>query len=320
MTVKSVDTEAAPSAPPGAGSGRGGRGGLSRFERRRRVAGVAFVAPALVFVLALFLVPLAMTVWMSTYDWHLLRGGEFTGLENYGRMLEDGQFWSALWFTTKFTVITTVLTFGLGFGLALLVRRSLFGVAFLRTSYFLPVVVGYAVASYIFVWLFNDQVGVVNPFLTWLGVLDRPIQWLSESNTALAALVTMTVWKVTGFAMLVLLVGLQAVPEELYEAATVDGAGKAASLRYITLPLLRPTFALVFVFLVTQFYLGFDQFFIMTQGGPRNTTITVVYWIFNNAFVGLRLGYGAALAIVLLALLILINGVQFFAIRKDPTR
>ena len=278
-----------------------------------------YVAPAFLFVFALFMIPLVMTVYMSMTDWHLLRGGSFAGLENYERALSDGQFRDALWFTTRFTVYSTVLTFGLGFGLALLVRTGFKGVGLLRSAYFLPVVIGYAVASYIWVWLFNDSVGFLNPFLTWLGVLDRPLQWLSDPDTALLALVVTTVWKVTGFAMLVLLVGLQAVPDSLYEAARVDGAGRMATLFHITLPLMRSTFALVFVFLVTQFYLGFDQFFIMTQGGPRNTTLTVVYWIFNNAFVGLRLGYGAALAIVLLILLILINGVQFRILRKDPT-
>jgi multiple sugar transport system permease protein len=225
-----------------------------------------------------------------------------------------------LWFTTRFTVITTALTFLLGFGLALIVQRGFKGVAFLRSAYFMPVVIGYAVASYIWVWLFNDSVGFVNPFLTWLGVMPRPIQWLSDPDTALLALVVTTVWKVTGFAMLILLVGLQAVPEELYEAGRVDGTNRFQALIHITLPMMRSTFALVFVFLVTQFYLGFDQFFIMTQGGPRNSTITVVYWIFTNAFIGLRLGYGAALALVLLVLLVVINGVQFLAIRKDPSQ
>lgn len=291
------------------------------MERKRRRAGALYVIPALLFVTVLFLIPLVMTVYMSMTEWHLLRGGEdFAGLVNYERMLSDTQFRSALWFTTKFTVITTALTFALGFGLALIVQRGFRGVGFLRSAYFLPVVIGYAVASYIWVWLFNDSVGFLNPFLTWLGVMPRPVQWLSDPNTALLALVATTVWKVTGFAMLILLVGLQAVPDELYEAGRVDGTSRRQALFYITLPMMRSTFALVFVFLVTQFYLGFDQFFIMTQGGPRNSTITVVYWIFNNAFVGLRLGYGAALAIILLVLLVVINGIQFLAIRKDPSQ
>jgi multiple sugar transport system permease protein len=167
------------------------------------------------------------------------------------------------------------------------------------------------------VWLFNDSVGFMNPFLTWLGVMPRPVQWLSDANIVMWSLVITTVWKVTGFAMLILLVGLQGVPDELYEAGRVDGTSRSQALRYITIPMMRSTFALVLVFLVTQFYLSFDQFFIMTQGGPRNTTVTVVYWIFTNAFIGFRLGYGSALAIVLLILLVIINGVQFRAIRRD---
>jgi len=282
--------------------------------------GFLFTVPSLLFILGLFLVPLAMTLWMSLHDWPLLGVPEFSGAENYRTMLGDERFWAALWFTTKFTVISTVLTFLIGFGLALLVRSGLAGARILRTAYFLPVVVGWAVASFIWVWLFNDQVGVVNPILRGLGLGSGSVDWFATPNIALAAIVIMTVWKVAGFAMLVFLVGLQAVPEELYEAARIDGAGRFASLRYITVPLLRSTFVLVLVFLVTGFYLGFDQFFIMTRGGPNNSTITVVYWIFTNAFTGFRLGYGAALAMVLLVLLVAINGLQFLATWRDPTR
>lgn len=316
-----VATPAAQGGPPGGppGGGRRTRPAVGRMERRRRLAGFLFTLPSLLFILGLFMVPLAMTLWMSLNDWPLLGQPEFSGTENYRNMLQDTRFWAALWFTTKFTVVSTVLTFGIGFGLALVVRSRVLGARLLRTAYFLPVVIGWAVASFIWVWLFNGQVGAINPLLDALG-MDGGINWLANPNSALAAIVIMTVWKVAGFAMLVFLVGLQAVPEELYDAAKVDGAGRFASLRYITVPLLRPTFVLVLVFLVTSFYLGFDQFFIMTRGGPNNSTITVVYWIFNNAFSRFELGYGAALAVVLLVLLLAINGLQFLATYKDPAR
>lgn len=322
MTGQTNVATPAPGGTPGGAPGnkRPRRRAMGRMERRRRLAGFLFTFPSLLFILGLFMVPLAMTLWMSLNDWPLLGQPEFSGFENYGNMLQDTRFWTALWFTTKFTVISTVLTFVIGFGLALLVRSGLTGARLLRTAYFLPVVIGWAVASFIWVWLFNGQVGVINPILQALGIVDQPINWLSNPNSALVALVIMTVWKVAGFAMLVFLVGLQAVPEELYDAAKVDGAGRFASLRYITVPLLRPTFVLVLVFLVTSFYLGFDQFFIMTRGGPNNSTITVVYWIFNNAFSRFELGYGAALAVVLLVLLLAINGLQFLATYRDPAR
>lgn len=312
-----VATPTTPGGPPG--GKRRPRPAVGRMERRRRLAGFLFTLPSLLFILGLFMVPLAMTLWMSLNDWPLLGQPEFSGAENYRNMLQDTRFWAALWFTTKFTVISTVLTFGIGFGLALVVRSRILGAKLLRTAYFLPVVIGWAVASFIWVWLFNGQVGVINPLLDALG-MNGGINWLADPNSALVAIVIMTVWKVAGFAMLVFLVGLQAVPEELYDAAKVDGAGRFASLRYITVPLLRPTFVLVLVFLVTSFYLGFDQFFIMTRGGPNNSTITVVYWIFNNAFSRFELGYGAALAVVLLVLLLAINGLQFLATYRDPAR
>lgn len=287
------------------------------LERRRRRAGATYVAPAVLLVLFFFVTPLALTVWMSFTDWHLLRGGEVIGTENYERLASDGRFLSALWFTTRFTLITTLATFVLGFLLALLLRHAFRGVSLLRSAYFMPVVVGFATASYVWMWLFHDSVGFVNPFLTWLGILAEPVQWLTNPGTALLTVIVTTVWKTAGFAMLIMLVGLQSVPDELYEAGRVDGATRLQELWYITIPLMRSTFALVAVFLVVQYYLAFDQFFIMTQGGPRNSTITLVYWIFNNAFVGFRLGYGAAMAIALLILLVIINGIQFRLIRKE---
>jgi multiple sugar transport system permease protein len=304
------------------GTSKGGRRRerLPPYERRRRVTGFLFVLPSVLFVMVLFFAPLVMTGWMSLHDWPLLGGSEFLGLDNYQTAASDSQFLSSVWFTTKFTVITAVLTFFIGFSLALLVRGGLPGTALFRTSYFLPVVIGYAVASFLWVWMFNDQVGMVNHVLELSGIVEEAPQWFANSGTALAGIVIMTVWKVTGFAMLVLLVGMQGVPQDLYEAARVDGATRWAEIRYVMIPLLRPTFALILVFLVTAFYLGFDQFYIMTRGGPRNSTITIVYWIFNNAFVGFRLGYGATLAILLLLALVIVNGVQLYLVRKDPTR
>jgi multiple sugar transport system permease protein len=235
-------------------------------------------------------------------------------------MADDSTFRSALVFTLLFALLATAGTTVVGLALALLVRNSRRGISFFRTSYFLPVVIGFATASFLWVWLFNDQVGPLDAMLRAVGVVSGPVGFLSGPTSALFSIVGMTVWKSAGFAMLVFLVGLQAIPEELYEAARIDGAGRWSLLRYITMPLLRPALALVLVLMLTQNFLAFDQFLIMTRGGPSNSTITAVYWIYNNAFVKFDLGYAAAIAIVLLVALVAINYVQLRAVREEQTQ
>ncbi len=293
------------------------------FNRRSRSsrhwAGILFILPCMIFVTVFFLLPLVMTAWMSLNNWPLLGKPHFIGFENYVSLTSDATFWSSLWFTTKYTLVVTPAIFLLAFGLALLIQSRRPFVGLIRTAFFLPVVIGLGAASLLWVWLFNDQVGVFSAILMTLGLIKEPVQWLADPNPALASIVAMVVWKVTGFTMLLLLVGMQAIPEELYEAARIDGASWVASLRFITLPLLRRTFALALTISVIGSYLAFDQFFIMTRGGPQNSTITVVYWIYRAAFTYFRLGYAAALSMVLLVILVAINMVQLYLLR-DNTR
>lgn len=291
---------------------------MSRPAGRRRalrLAGPLFISPSLAIVAVLFALPLLLTAWMSLHDWSLFGQRTFVGIDNYDRMLHDATFLAAIRFTVLFTLITTAATCALGLGLALLVRTSRRGVALFRTSYFLPVVIGLATASFLWIWLYNPQVGPLDPILRALGLADGPVIFLGSQASSLASVAAMTVWKSAGFAMLIFLVGLHGIPRELYEAARVDGARRWPLLRYITLPLLRPTIALVLVLLTTQNFLAFEQFFLMTRGS--NSTITAVSWVYNNGFVNFRLGYAAALALALLVVLVVVNVVQLRFVRRD---
>jgi multiple sugar transport system permease protein len=241
------------------------------------------------------------------------------GLANYQQILGDSQFWRALVFTTTYTLVASGLTFVIGFGLALLVRETGRRWVTLRTMFYLPVVIGTAVGSFIFLWLFNEQVGAVNAVLRLLGVIEQNVVWLANPDTAFATLVLMITWKTAGFAMIILLIGIQAVPREIYEAARVDGATGFQQLRRVTIPLIRPTIALVIILLVTTSYLAFDQFYIITRGGPNNTTITLVYWIYNQAFIGFKLGYATAMSVVLMLFLVVLSAIQLRLLRQDPT-
>ncbi len=172
-------------------------------------------------------------------------------------------------------------------------------------------------ASLLWVWLYNDQVGIFSAVLMQLHLIDEPVQWFDSANSALLSIVAMVTWKMTGFTMVLLLVGMQAIPEDLYEAARIDGANRWHQLRYITLPLMRQTFALALTVSVIGSYLAFDQFYIMTHGGPQNSTIPVVFWIYRAAFTYSKVGYASAMSVVLLLILIVMSFVQLYLLRSD---
>ncbi|WP_341677735.1 sugar ABC transporter permease [Niveibacterium sp. SC-1] len=289
------------------------RAPLSRRER----AGYAFILPCVLFTTVFFLVPLAMTLWMSFNHWPLLGKPSFAGLANYLDLLQDESFWGALWFTTRYTLVVTPAIFLLAFALALLVHRAVRFVGIFRTAFFLPVVIGMATASLLWWWMFNDQVGIFSAVLMDLGLVDEPVQWLAETNSALASIVVMVLWKAAGFTMVILLVGMQAIPQDLYEAARMDGARWIQQTRYITIPMMRRTFALALTMSVIGSYLAFEQFFVLTKGGPMNSTISVVHWIYRASFTYFKLGYGAAMSVVLLLILLVLSVIQMYLLRDD---
>ena len=206
----------------------------SRLAHRRRITGFLFVLPSVLFMLMFFIFPLIMTVWMSLHNWPLLGKPKFIGLANYANMMQDGQFWSSLIFTTEYTLLVTIPIFMLAFVLALLVNLPLRGVGIFRTGYFVPVVIGLGTSSLLWVWLLNDRVGIFNRILIDLGLTTKSVVWFVEKGTAMAAIIISVVWKTVGFTMILLLSGMQAIPDEIYQAAMVDGATYWGRLLHIT--------------------------------------------------------------------------------------
>jgi len=284
---------------------------------RRRLAGLLFVLPAVAFVGVFFLAPLLLAVWVSFHDWPLFGATSWVGVANYATMLGDEDFWSSLWFTTRYALLVTPPIFLIGFALALLVNRKVRGVGLFRTIFFLPNVVGFAAACLLWYFLLQDQFGVINASLRSLGLLKGSFLWLADADRALAIIVLMVVWKTAGGTMLLLLIGMQAIPDDLYQAAQVDGAGWWARLRSITLPLLKRTFALSLVLSLTGSYLAFEQFYILTRGGPRNQTTSLVYLITNKAFSAFDVGYSTTISMALLTLLVLLSCVQLYLLRDS---
>ena len=287
------------------------------LARRRTLTGVLLVSPALVFVTVFFLVPLALMIWMSLHKWPLLGHPRWTGVSNYTSMVNDPTFLHALGFTAEYTAIITPVLLAVGLGLALLVRERRRGVGFFRTVFFLPYVIGFAAASYLWLWLLDPSVGLLDHGLQSLGLTDKPVLWMSTANRALFAVILMIVWKVVGFTMLLLMSGLQSIPNDVQEAAKVDGAGRMAAFRRITVPLMRRSIALVTILAVAGSFLAFDQFYILTNGGPNNQTLTLVFWIYSSSFANFQLGYGAAMSVVLMLILMAITAVQLYLLRDE---
>lgn len=306
-------TPSSQTAPaPQRGSIPGWRASLGR---RQALTGILFVLPPVAFVAIFFLVPLALTFWMSLNRWPLIGATHFIGLDNYTALLADSTFWQSLTFTVRYTALVTPLLFVVGLALALAVEHDRPGVGILRTIYFMPVVLGLASASYLWYWLLNPDVGIVDRILQDLHLADTPVQWLADPVLAVLAVIVMICWKTVGFSMLLLMTGLQSIPQEVREAARVDGAGRWVLLTRITLPLLRRTVALVLVFAVVAGFLAFDQFYIMTNGGPMNLTITAVYRIYDTSFIQFQLGYGAAMSVVLFGVLLVLTAAQLYLLR-----
>jgi multiple sugar transport system permease protein len=232
-------------------------------------------------------------------------------------MVHDPSFLHSLGFTVKYTVIITPLLLLVGFGLAVLVKESRPGVGFFRTTFFLPYVIGFAAASYLWLWLLDPGVGLLDRGLQDLGLTSKPVLWMSTPGRALLAVILMIVWKVVGFTMLLLMSGLQSIPDDVNEAARVDGAGRWATFTRITVPLLRRNIALVTILTVAGSFLAFDQFYILTNGGPNNQTLTLVFWIYSSSFANVQLGYGAAMSVVLMLILMAITAVQLYLLRDE---
>ncbi|MCU4673084.1 carbohydrate ABC transporter permease [Microbacterium fluvii] len=285
----------------------------SRRARRDAIQGWLYSSPTLLFVVFVFLVPLGLVLQMSASDWPLLAGNRGWNFpENYADAVDHRLFWDSIWFTLKYTVITTVLLVGLGLALALLVQESTRWKSILRTSFLVPSALGLASASLLFYVLYSPYAG---PFADLMQAWG--FTFLGTPEGALWSTVFLIVWRYAGFYMLLMLVGLQAIPDDVYEAARIDGASAWQTFRGITVPLLRPTFALTIVLCVTGSLLAFEQFYILTKGGPDNSTMTIVQLIYNVAFQGQNdLGVAAALSVIVLLALIVINIFQLRAFRR----
>jgi multiple sugar transport system permease protein len=289
-------------------------------RRRRRLTGLLYVAPAVVFVLVFTAYPLAQMVGMSFTNWSLITPPRFTGLANFQQFAVDAQFWGALGYTLKYTLLITPILMVGGYLLALLVAPNTPLRRTTRAIIFVPVVIGLGVSSLLWVWLFDPTFGLINQALADLGLIDKPIQFLGvDADTSTWSIIGSVVWKVLGFGMILFVAAIQAIPSEVNEATMVDGASFWQRTRRVTVPLTRRTILLVTLVSVVGSLLAFDQFYIMTAGQPFNQTSTAVFFIYKNSFPFLHLGYGAALSLILALIILVFTIVQMALTRRSET-
>ena len=277
------------------------------IEARERRAGLYLLLPAVVLLLLVFAYPIGRSLWLGFFAQNLGTELEpvFVGLSNYGRILGDSHFWQTFWITVRFTVVTVALELALGMSVALLLDRAFQGRGLVRTIALLPWALPTALIALGWTWIFNDQYGIANDILRRLGLLHVGINWLGEPFTATVALVVADVWKTTPFISILLLAGLQSIPQDLYEAHALEGANRWQSFWQITLPLLLPQIIVATLFRFAQAFGIFDLMQVMTGGGPGGATEVVALYIYSNAMRYLDFGYSSALIVVTFALLVL---------------
>lgn len=287
-------------------------------NRRSKWIGFLYLTPALLFVLVFTLYPFIQMIWVSFNNWSLITPPRYIGLDNFERALADDQFWISLWFTLKYTlIITPILMIG-GYLIALLVSSNSPLRRFTRTVVFIPVVIGLGVSSLLWYWLFSSDFGFVNRILLDIGIIERPVLWLGvDADRSNYAIIASIVWKVIGFGMILFVGAIQAIPTEITEATMVDGASFWQRVRRVILPLTRRTVLLVTLISVIGSLLAFDQFYIMTAGQPHNETATSVFYVYLNSFPYLKLGYGAALSLILAAIVLAFTVVQMTLTRRS---
>lgn len=267
-----------------------------------------FLLPNFIGFLVFIGIPILTSLGLSFTKWDLLSTPEFIGFDNYKGIIEDTEFWSALKNTLLFIIayLPTVLIIALG--IAMLLNKNMKGRAFFRAAYFIPVVSSWVAVSLIWKWLFNPAYGLVNYFLSWFGFVGP--DWLQDPQWAMIAIVLTSVWKDTGFVMVLFLAGLQNISETYYEAAEIDGASPIKKFLHITIPLLTPTtFFILIISLINSFQV-FDQVMIMTEGGPAGSTTVLVQKIYNHAFRYFEMGYASAVSWVLFFIIFIVTLIQ----------
>jgi len=280
-----------------------------RGSLRRNLAGYAFISPWLIAFAVFTLGPFVASVYLSFTRYDVVSAPVWVGLANYRNMVtQDVVFFKSLWVTVKYAMVAVPLGIVAGVGLALLLNAQIRGISVYRTVFFLPSIVPIVATTVVFMWLLNPQIGLVNAILKKIGIIGPA--WLQDPAWAFWSLVMMGLWAVGG-SMIIYLAGLNDIPATLYEAAMIDGAGLWQRTRYVTLPMLTPVIFFNLVMGVIHSFQYFTQAYIMTAGGPEESTLFYALYLFDRAWRYLDMGYASAMAWVLFVIVMVLTGLIF---------
>jgi len=282
---------------------------------RATLVGYVFLAPALIHLLWWAAGPVAFSFYLAFHRWNVIDPAKpFVGFENFRELFQDKLFWNAMKNTVVFS-LQVPISMLLSLLLAIAVNRQTKSMALLRTIYYLPAVTAGVSTTIVWRWILNKEFGILNYVLGFFGVPKIP--WLTSPNTALIAIMLMTIWQSLGSQMIIFLAGLQSIPQAFYEAASIDGANTFQKFRFITIPLLKPTTVFVLVTSVIGSFQVFTPIYVLTQGGPLRSTDVVFYHIWESAWIELRMGYAAAQSWMLFLVLVVLTYIQFKLFGKE---
>lgn len=266
---------------------------------RKHITAYGFLAPAFAFLIVFLFIPLIVAIYLSFTRYDLLTSPEWVGFANYETLFQDPLFWQGLRNSFIYLSVTPILIV-LSISLAIVVNRQLRGVFIFRTIYYIPAVTSVVAVGMIFEFVFAEPAGLLNGVLTSLGIIDAPINFLTHPDSTLVSIMLVTIWRGIGFYMIVFLAALQSVPEELYEAAALDGANRLQQHWHITVPGIRPSIIFVAIISSISALKVFEEIWVMTDGtaGLLDSALTLMFYLYRQAFTNLEMGYAAAIAVV----------------------
>ncbi|GIO85465.1 ABC transporter permease [Paenibacillus faecis] len=290
---------------------------MRSLQRGETLAGLLFVSPMLIGVSVLVLLPIIATVVLGFADWNFVQGWDgirWIGLQNYEHLLSDSMFLRSLRNNLIF-LLTVPVYMLISMVLAILIDRYVYLKGYFKVAYFMPYISNIVAVAVVWQVLFQPSYGPINEMLKALGISDPP-KWIADPNYALISIMMISVWISIGFNLIIYIAGLQAIPKDLYEAADIDGANAWVKFRRITLPLLSPTSFFLLVTGIISTFKVFDIIAVMTQGGPIGSTTMMVWYLYDTAFVNLKVGYASSIGVVLFAFVMLITLIQWIAQKK----
>ncbi|MGT2948692.1 carbohydrate ABC transporter permease [Streptococcus devriesei] len=284
---------------------------------KNNLLGYAFLSPALILLLIFLVIPVCMVFYYAFTNYYLLTpdAKQFVGLNNFIKLAQDPIFLKSILNTSKFVVWIIPVQLGLALGMALIINKPRKGNMFFKVAFFAPVVMSLVVISILWLYLLNPNNGLLNALLNRIGIASQP--FLKSPKQAMYAIILVSAWQGAGYQMLLFLGGLQNIPHDVYEAAELDGFSKFQQFRYITLPLLKPTALFVLLTTLISAFKLLVQPMVMTQGGPMNSTMTMVYYIYQKGFTDRLVGYSSSIALVFTTVIGLITLVQRRVLKED---